>query len=166
MALTPLDIHNKEFRRGFRGYAEDDVDEFLDQVIRDYEAVIKERDLLREQVDGANRRLEQYRQLESNLQKALVVAQSTAEEVRAAAKREAELTIKEAEMKAQQILERSQVREKEYTDRLQMLKQEMQMFRARVKTMLYAQVELLDAPLEDESRPLPARAEGEGASSA
>lgn len=43
MALTPLDIHNKEFTRGFRGYDEDEVNEFLDQVIKDYELVIREK---------------------------------------------------------------------------------------------------------------------------
>lgn len=47
MPLTPLDIHNKEFTRAFRGYDEDEVNEFLDQVIKDYEAVLREKkDLL------------------------------------------------------------------------------------------------------------------------
>ena len=35
MVLSPLDIHNKEFTRGFRGYNEDEVNEFLDQIIKD-----------------------------------------------------------------------------------------------------------------------------------
>ena len=42
MPLTPLDIHNKEFSRRLRGYDEDEVNEFLDQVIKDYEGVIRE----------------------------------------------------------------------------------------------------------------------------
>jgi cell division initiation protein len=40
MPLTPLDIHNKEFTRGFRGYDEDEVNEFLDQIIKDYEMLM------------------------------------------------------------------------------------------------------------------------------
>ncbi|EAG7471012.1 DivIVA domain-containing protein, partial [Listeria monocytogenes] len=43
MPLSPLDIHNKEFTRGFRGYDEDEVNDFLDQIIKDYEQVIKEK---------------------------------------------------------------------------------------------------------------------------
>ena len=39
--LTPLDIHNKEFKRGFRGYNEEEVDEFLDRVIKDYEQLYR-----------------------------------------------------------------------------------------------------------------------------
>ncbi|GAA3323178.1 hypothetical protein GCM10020331_046000 [Ectobacillus funiculus] len=46
MPLTPLDIHNKEFGRGFRGYDEDEVNEFfLDQVIKDYELVLREKNI-------------------------------------------------------------------------------------------------------------------------
>ena len=40
MPLTPLDIHNKEFSSGFRGYDEDEVNDFLDQVVKDYEMVL------------------------------------------------------------------------------------------------------------------------------
>ena len=75
MPLTPLDIHNKMFKRGLRGYNEDEVDDFLDEVTKDYENILKERDLLREQVDTLSRRLEQYTQLEHNLHRALVVAE-------------------------------------------------------------------------------------------
>lgn len=38
--LTPMDIHNKEFKRGFRGYSEEDVDAFMNNIAGDYEKVI------------------------------------------------------------------------------------------------------------------------------
>jgi len=49
--LTPLDIHNKEFKRSFRGYNEEDVDEFLDRVIKDYELLYRENIELKENMD-------------------------------------------------------------------------------------------------------------------
>ena len=45
--LTPLDIHNKEFKRSFRGYNEDEIDDFLDQVVNDYEKLFRENDNLK-----------------------------------------------------------------------------------------------------------------------
>lgn len=57
MPLTPLDIHNKEFTRGFRGYDEDEVNEFLDQVIKDYEIVIRQKKELEREVNQLNERL-------------------------------------------------------------------------------------------------------------
>lgn len=60
MPLTPLDIHNKEFNKGFRGYDEDEVNEFLDQVIKDYELVLREKKELEEQLLGMNERLSHF----------------------------------------------------------------------------------------------------------
>lgn len=76
-----MDIHNKEFKRSFRGYNEDEIDEFLDQVVNDYEKLYRENDRLREEVDRNRRDIEQYQKLEKNLQDTLLVAQKTAEEV-------------------------------------------------------------------------------------
>jgi len=45
--LTPLDIHNKEFSRGFRGYNEEEVDEFLDQIVAELEGLLRENEELR-----------------------------------------------------------------------------------------------------------------------
>ena len=40
--LTPMDIHNKEFKKGFRGYSEEDVDAFMEELASDYEKVYRE----------------------------------------------------------------------------------------------------------------------------
>lgn len=58
MPLTPLDIHNKEFSRRIRGYDEDEVNEFLDQVIKDYEIVIRENKELQSQLLAVQERLD------------------------------------------------------------------------------------------------------------
>jgi cell division initiation protein len=142
--LTPVDIHNKDFRRSLWGFNEDEVDEFLDQVVQDYEAVLRERDGLREQVDGLTRQLVQYKELEENLQRALVVAQSTAEEVRGAARKEAELLIQEAQAKAQRMIEEAQTRVKTLENDFRELERELQVYRSRVRAMLQSQLDLLD----------------------
>ena len=79
--LTPMDIHNKEFKRSFRGYNEDEIDEFLDQVVNDYEKLYRENDTLKEEVERNKKDIDQYKRLEKNLQDTLLVAQRTAEEV-------------------------------------------------------------------------------------
>ncbi len=79
--LTPMDIHNKEFKRSFRGYNEDEIDEFLDQVVNDYEKLYRENDTLKEELERNKKNIEQYQRLEKNLQDTLLVAQRTAEEV-------------------------------------------------------------------------------------
>lgn len=96
MPLSPLDIHNKEFTRGFRGYDEDEVNDFLDQIIKDYEQVIKEKKRIEDTLNNSEERLGHFTNIEETLNKSLIVAQ-TAEEVKASAEKEAKLIIREAE---------------------------------------------------------------------
>ena len=85
MKLTPLDVRHKEFKRGMRGYADDEVDEFLDEVADEFERIFKENIDLGERVEGLEERLAHYRMIEETLQKTLVSAQQSAEELKAMA---------------------------------------------------------------------------------
>lgn len=87
--LTPMDIHNREFKKGLRGYKESEVDEFLDRVVADYEKLWRDNEKLKEQVRFNEKEINHYRSLERNLQDTLVVAQKTADEVVSAAKKNA-----------------------------------------------------------------------------
>ena len=102
--LTPLDIHNKEFKRSIRGYDADEVDEFLDEIIKDYEKLYKENLNLKEQVENFQENINRYRELEDTLHNTLILAQQTAEEVKKNAEKEAELIIKNAHQKGEQII--------------------------------------------------------------
>lgn len=87
--LTPMDIHNREFKKGLRGYKESEVDEFLDRIVIDYEKLMRDNEKLKEQLRISDKELTHYRNLEKNLQDTLVVAQKTADEVVSAAKKNA-----------------------------------------------------------------------------
>jgi DivIVA domain-containing protein len=80
--ITPLEIQNKEFRRGIRGYKEDEVDEFLDKIILDYEKLYKENLELKDNLEGMHHQLEQYREIEETLKKTLIMAQNAAKIVK------------------------------------------------------------------------------------
>lgn len=97
MPLTPLDIHNKQFSRSFRGYNEEEVNEFLDQIIKDLELIIKEKKKVEEENEELREKLSHFSNIEESLSKSILVAQETAEEVKANAKKEAQLIVKEAE---------------------------------------------------------------------
>lgn len=145
MPLTPLDIHNKEFTKGFRGYSEREVDEFLDAVVRDYDTILKENATLKEQIDALTGRLEQYRRLEETLQNTLVVAQETAEELRSNARRESDVIVREAQAEADRILRSGEERAQELARRLAQLQDEVRAFRARARGLLVSQLDLLNA---------------------
>ncbi|GAE91715.1 cell division initiation protein DivIVA [Gracilibacillus boraciitolerans JCM 21714] len=144
MPLTPLDIHNKEFARGFRGYDEDDVNEFLDQVIKDYEIVIRENKELKDKVEQLNERVSHFSNIESTLNKSILVAQETAEEVKANAKKESKLIIKEAEKNADRIINEALHKSRSIALEVEELKKQAKVFRIRLKMLVEAQLDLVE----------------------
>ncbi|WP_182199087.1 DivIVA domain-containing protein [Paraliobacillus salinarum] len=144
MPLTPLDIHNKEFTRGFRGYDEDEVNEFLDQVIKDYEIVMREKKELKQQVDDMKDRLGHFSNIEETLNKSILIAQETAEEVKGNATKESKLIIKEAEKNADRIINEALQKSRRIAIEVEELKKQAKVFRTRLKMLVEAQLELIE----------------------
>lgn len=143
MPLTPLDIHNKEFSRRIRGYDEDEVNEFLDEIIKDYEALIRENKALKEEADKMKERLDQFAQIEETLSKTIIVAQETADELKQNSKKEAELIIKEAEKNADRIINESLSKSRKIALEMEELKKQASIYRTRFRSLLEAQLEML-----------------------
>jgi cell division initiation protein len=141
--LTPLDIHNKEFTRGFRGYSEDEVNDFLDQVIKDYETVIREKKELEETVANLEEKISYFKNIEETLNKSILIAQETGEEVKRTANKEARLIVKEAEKNADRIINESLSKSRKISMEIDELKKQSSVYRTRFKMLIEAQLEML-----------------------
>lgn len=151
--LTPLDIHNKEFRKAFRGYSEIEVDEFLDEVVRDFELILKENAELKRKLEDLEEKVSHYRHIEETLNNTLIVAQGTAEEVKNAARKEAELIVREAQRQADKVIEESQAKVREVHRQYQDLIHEMEVFRARMRALLQSYLDILEKEVLPEEQP-------------
>lgn len=139
-----MDIHNKEFSTAFRGYNVDEVNEFLDQIIKDFEILIKEKKELEERVAMLNERVDHYKAMEENLSKSILVAQETAEDVKNNARKEAQLILKEAEKNADRIVNESLAKSRKVAIEIEELKKRASVYRMRFRTLLEAQMEMLE----------------------
>jgi cell division initiation protein len=142
--LTPLDIHNKEFKRSFRGYNEEEVDGFLDKVIKDYEQLYRENIELKESVDRLSSKLEHFQHMENTLHNTLVIAQETAEEVKMNAKKETELLMKESEIRAQKLVDEAMIKVRRMNCEYEELQKQAQVYKTRMRTLVQAQLEMLN----------------------
>ena len=112
MRITPHDIRQQQFSsKMLKGYDPQEVDAFLDDVAEDYEAVLKEVALLREQIATQEERARGVTERERTLQETLVTTQRLVEEMKNNARREAELILREAELTAEKSLEASRAEE-------------------------------------------------------
>lgn len=151
MALSPLDIHNKEFSRSmFRGYDEDEVNEFLEQVLKDYENVLEEKKTLENSLKQSTEQVTHFNTIETTLQKSILTAQEAAEDVRRNSMKEAKLIIKEAEKNADRIVNEALSRAQKIAVEIEDLKKQSKVFRNRFKMLIEAQLDLVQASDWDE----------------
>ncbi len=143
--LSPLDIHNKEFTKSFRGYEEDEVNAFLDQIIKDYEITIRERNELQEKVEELEEKIGHFSNIEDTLNRSILVAQETAEEVKSNARKESKLIIKEAEKNADRIINEALNKARQIYLENEDIKKQGKVFRTRLKMLIEAQLEMIGA---------------------
>lgn len=144
MKLTAMDINNKEFKRGLRGYSVEEVDEFLDQVVENYEELYKENSRLKESLSRVNEKLEHYEKLEATIQNTLLLAQNAADQAKESSEKQAELIIRNANETAQRILDKAHGDVISINDEYEKVKEEFIKFRAKFRGFMNTQLQTFD----------------------
>lgn len=144
----------EKFNRTLRGYDPDEVNRFLDQVIQQVENIVKEnkekdaRIKELEHFEQENRRLvqklEQYEKVEETLNRAIVMAQKTSDQMRASAHQEAEVILDDAKKNANRIVNEALLKAERAEDEAARLNRNMKIFKRRVKEIIEAQLEVVE----------------------
>ena len=172
MALTPLDIQNKTFPTKMRGYNQDEVDDFLDLVVRDYEELTQRNRELEKAVKHSEEKLEYFKELKDALNQSIIVAQDTADKVKTSASKESEVIITSAQNKADELVANAEKRAHQLTTdaeekarkiltdatekarqlatETEDLKKKTRVFHQRISLMLESQLEQVKSPEWDE----------------
>ena len=142
--ITPLDIENKKFsKQMMNGYSVEEVDDFLDDLTEDYSKNYKEVTELKAKVEELNKSLEHYKTIEETLQNTLVMAQSTAEDVKNVAKQQADQIINEAKGNAKKQVEELETEIIAKRKELEDVKKQFDIYKAKMESLLISQLELL-----------------------
>lgn len=101
MKITPIDIQHKTFKKALQGYDRTEVDQFLDEIIETLEDDAQHRAALEAEIADLRERISHFKAMEESLQNTLVLAQRTADEVKASAHKEADLIREQARLAAE-----------------------------------------------------------------
>lgn len=136
MKLTPLDIHHKEFRHSLRGYNEEEVDQFLDQVADEFERLFKENIDLSERLDALQNKVNEFEMQRQTINNTLMTAQRSADDIVVRANSEAEGIVAHANARAKEIVNDALAKKQQIRGELLRIKQAEEEFRERYKTLL------------------------------
>lgn len=142
--ITPLDIENKKFsKQVMNGYSVEEVDDFLDDLTSDYSKNYKEATELKSKVEELTQNLEHYKAIEKTLQNTLVMAQTTADDVKEIAKKQADQIINEAKGAAQKQVDELDNEIISKTKQLDEIKKQFDIYKAKMESLLISQLELI-----------------------
>lgn len=154
MTLTPLDIHNKEFKVKLRGYDQDEVNDFLDQIIKDYEMTLQENERLNSSLEQSNEKLKYFNDLKDSLNQSIIVAQEAADKVKANSTREADIIQREAQKEGQDAIDQANEKARHIIDQASHkatqlaletdgLRKQARIFRQKLQVMMESQLEVV-----------------------
>lgn len=142
--LTPVEMQGRSLKSGF-GYKKHDIDDFLEEIFESYEQLYKENVELKDKLAVLNEGMQYYKDLESTLQKTLLVAEKTAEATKNASLKKAAAIEKNATIKAQMTLSDAKKAMDKIQNQTVILMQQFENYRQQYKQILNAQMELLDS---------------------
>lgn len=143
----------EKFNRTLRGYDPEEVNSFLDKVINQVEYMVNEMKEKDNQIEQLSRlsvenerlkeRLSQYERMESTLNKTIIMAQKTSEQVKMAAHEESETLIEDAKNNANRIVNEALLRAEKTEHEAELLRRNIKIFKKRVKDIIEAQLEVV-----------------------
>ena len=139
-----MDISNKEFKRVFRGFDCDEVDEFLNKIAEDYETIYKENSSLKEKLATINEKVDHYSKIEDTIQNTLLLAQNAAEQAKLSAQKESEMIIRNANDSAQRILDKAHNDVVKVNEEFERTKEEFIKFRTKFRNFMNSQLEMFE----------------------
>lgn len=144
----------EKFNRTLRGYDPEEVNAFLDQVIGQVENMIAEMKAKNERIKelealaienkALKEKLEQYERTEGTLNRAIIMAQKTSDQIKVSAHKESEIIIEEAKKNASRIVNEALLRAEKTEFEANMLRRNITVFKRRMKDMIESQLEIVN----------------------
>ncbi len=134
--ITPLDIETKEFRKNMRGYNEQEVDKFLEELRFDYEKLYKENSEIKTKLEYLNQQLDSYKNLENSIKDTLIISQKTAEDIQKSTEKERNLILEDAKINAKNIINLANNEVIKMQNQYEEIRKEFVLFKNKMSTLM------------------------------
>lgn len=144
MRITPIDIQQHQFRSRVMGYDKAEVDQFLEILAGEIERLFRQNQDLQEELARNRETLAEMREREATLKETLLTTQKVTDELKANARREAELLLADAEMRAERVMRSAEDRRLQLIEEIQEIKRQKIDFETSLRSLLEKHVRMLE----------------------
>lgn len=145
MRISPLDVGNRRFPKRWRGYAQPEVDLFLETVSQELEEIVQENHFLAEELRRKSTELSDFQEKEQILKETMITAQKVADDMRNNMVKEAQVILAQAELEGDQIIRGAHDRVIQLQEEIQGLKQERIRLTEELRAVLRTYLAMLEA---------------------
>ena len=132
-----------KFNTSINGYNKDQVNAFVNHFVKEYESMLqklKDRD---EKIKKLSARLENIENMETTLNKAILVAEDSSNQIRKIAKDEANIIIENAKKNASRIVNDSLIKAEKVDLEVDQLKRRLKIYKSRIRQACEEQLEMV-----------------------
>lgn len=144
MRITPIDIQQHQFKSRLMGYDKAGVDQYLEILAGEIERILRQNQDLQEELARTRSTLNEMREREATLKETLLTTQKVTDELKANARREAELVLTEAELRAERLMHGAEERRLQLLDEIQEIRRQKIDFETSLRSLLEKHVRMLD----------------------
>lgn len=149
MRITPIDIQQQQFKTKLvGGYSQEEVDRFLEQVAEEVEQLTSENVQLREDLGRTRGVLDELRERESTLKETLITTQKVTDDLKANARREAELIVANAQMRGERLLQEAEEKRLQVMAEIHTLRRQQLAFETSLRSTVESHLRLLEVGSE------------------
>lgn len=141
----------EKFEQKFRGYSIDQVNRFIDEVIREYESLLNkskqsEAKLLQSEMEVNNlkEKLAYYEKIENTLNRAVFTAESKCDQIKKIAHEESELLIRDAKKNANRIINEALIKASKAEEDADRLRRNIHHLKRKLRSIVEGQLEVID----------------------
>jgi len=135
----------QKFSTSFSGYNKYEVNKFVSDVTRNYEDILNKLKSADQELENLKQELVKYKNLENTLNRAIMVANDTANQVRRSSRDEAENIINEARRNASRIVNDALIKAEKAENDAETLKRRIEIYKRRVNQVIDEQKELINS---------------------
>jgi cell division initiation protein len=144
MRITPIDIQQQQFKSRLMGYDKVGVDHFLELLAGEIERLLRQNQDLQEELARCKGTLAEMREREATLKETLLTTQKITDELKANARREAELVLTDAELRAERLMHNAEDQRLQLIGEIQEIKRQKIAFETSLRSLLEKHVRMLD----------------------
>ncbi len=122
MEISPIEIRKASFKKKISGFDPEEVRAFLEIIADEFQELLNENEKLKEKNKDLEEKIAHYMDLEDSLNKALTLAQKSAEQILKNSEEKASVIIREAEQKAKKILADLELQKSKLNEEIRALK--------------------------------------------